>query len=97
MEYYGQPCGVIVAKTMALANLAVDLVEIAYEKSLENRPVCPSVSHWLETNKLRQCENNTESTLLPNQEPDISTIYSPKIIQGMKTSDKLHSNWRRMI
>lgn len=51
VQFNGQPCGLIVAKTMALANLAATKVEITYEKMDIYRPIIPSLRHWRQKNK----------------------------------------------
>lgn len=56
VQFNGQPCGLIVAKTMALANLAATKVVITYEKMEIHRPIIPSLRHWRKRNdKLNTC------------------------------------------
>lgn len=68
---------------MALATLAADLVEITYEKSLNNRPICPSISHWKQSNNLQTLKTAHEFVVESNQEPAFGLSDSPKKIQGM--------------
>lgn len=63
--FYGQPCGVIVATTLALANSVVNMVEIVYEKAQleqENRrQIIPSIGHWRATDgRQSACEMSSE-------------------------------------
>lgn len=47
VQYFGQPVGVIVARTMDIANAATKLVDVQYERMGIQRQVIPSLSHWL--------------------------------------------------
>lgn len=90
--FYGQPCGMIVATTLALANsVATDasLVEIVYERTQQKedhqRPIVPSIEHW-RANEDRQgaCEMSSESfRFFPNCEPK-SMLGAAKQIKGEK-------------
>lgn len=85
VEFYGQPCGVIIAKTMALANSAAAHVEIVYEKSLEQRPIIPSIREWCEQNKpSRNIAEFEEFILPPNQEQEFEILGGEKKIQGIR-------------
>lgn len=39
IQYHGQPCGIIVANSMALANYAATLVKITYKKIRGKEPL----------------------------------------------------------
>lgn len=84
--FYGQPCGVIVAKTLALANSAAASVEIVYEKSKQNshRPIIPSISHWRTLDDRNDaCEMRTEHFhLFPKQESESFAFEDSKKIKG---------------
>lgn len=69
VAFYGQPCGVIVAKTMALANLAAAHVEIMYEQMQQQRsPIIPSIYDWIEADEREVFRAaNEQNRLPPNQ------------------------------
>lgn len=85
--FYGQPCGMIVATTLALANSAVNLVEIVYERTQEQqenrRPIIPSISHWRAIGDSQSaCEMTSEHfRFFPNCEAKLS---NSKQIKGIK-------------
>lgn len=86
VSFYGQPCGVIVASTLALANSAATLVEIVYERTEQQklRPIVPSISHWRTLGDRKSaCEMSTEHFRFPpSQEPKRSTLGNPKQVKG---------------
>lgn len=87
VSFYGQPVGVIVATTLALANSAVSLVEIVYENSTEKqRSIVPSIFHWRTMAHSNTSETNAKQyRLFPNQPEESmrpSTLSSPKKIEG---------------
>lgn len=90
--FYGQPCGVIVAKTLALANSAAASVEIIYEKSNEQRPIVPSISHWRALdNRDNVCDMSSEQfRFAPNQGPKPFALESSKQIKGSFQFSKLN-------
>lgn len=92
VEFYGQPCGIIVAKTMELANLATTKVNITYEKVQINRPIIPSVRLWCENMKLRAFENSAEYQIPANQQLNVSLIGQEKKIKGIKLILSVHFN-----
>lgn len=79
VEFYGQPCGMIVAKTMALANSAATKVEITYEKTEIDRPIIPSLHHWRENNELSACKDTREHIIPANQK-----LVKPLVGEEMK-------------
>lgn len=68
VAFHGQPCGIILAKTMALAHSAAKHVELEYQRAAVSRPVYPSIFHWREHNDLSACQDSTVITLPPNQQ-----------------------------
>lgn len=57
IQYYGQPCGMIVANSMSLANYAATLVKITYKKVRGKEPLV--FGQLLSViDKLRDQENN---------------------------------------
>lgn len=91
VQFYGQPCGLIVARTMAIANLAATKVEITYEKTQVNRPIIPSLRHWRQTNgsEMNKSESNARKNtqkirILPNQKK-----VMPLVGQEMKIKGKI--------
>lgn len=87
--FYGQPCGMIVATTLALANSVVNAVEIVYERTQQQqesrRPIIPSIAHWRTIDDRESaCEMSTESfRFFPNCEPE-SILGAAKQVKGMK-------------
>lgn len=80
VKFYGQPCGVIVAKTMALANLAATQVEIVYEKVKESRYIIPSIFH---RRKDEIHKTDTKHFSLPsNQEVKIQNVENQVDLNG---------------
>lgn len=81
----------IVAKTLALANSVVNLVEIVYEKTdQENRRlIVPSISHWRALGDgQRACEMSSEHfRFFPNCEAAPTTLGNSKQVTGMKFGD----------
>lgn len=80
--YFGQPCGIIVANTMALANLAAKKVEIQYEKIENPKPIVSSLSHWIEQNRSKSIENTTVFKFSPTKSRDSHLIGAKKNIKG---------------
>lgn len=87
VEYFGQPCGIIVAKTMALANSVATKVEITYEKTQINRSIIPSLRHFRENNKLSACNDTYEHKIPANQKLALPLVGEEKKIKG-KLKDK---------
>lgn len=87
--FYGQPCGMVVATTLALANSVVNLVEIVYEKPQQQqehrRPIVPTIAHWRAIgDRQSACEMSTENFLFfPNCEPK-PICGATKEVKGMK-------------
>lgn len=69
VAFNGQPCGVIVAETMALAISAAAHVEILYEHIQKQRPpIVPSIYDWVEADERETFKaDNEENRLPPNQ------------------------------
>lgn len=88
VSFYAQPCGMIVAATLALANSAASHVEIVYEKTQNQqqnqRPIVPTISHWRSLgDRKAKCEMTTEHfRFFPNQESKPSTLGNPKQVKG---------------
>lgn len=82
VEYYGQPCGMIVAKTMALAHSAAAKVEITYERTQLDRPIIPSLRHWREYNKLSACPDTHAHIIPANQTMVPPLVGVEKNIKG---------------
>ena len=89
VQFYGQPCGLIVARTMAIANSAATKVEITYEKTQVNRPIIPSLQHWRQTNgsKMNKNESNArkntqEFRIPPNQKKAMPLVGQEMKIKG---------------
>lgn len=86
VSFYGQPCGVIIASTLALANSAATLVEIVYERAEQQkrRPIVPSISHWHALgDRNSACEMSTEHfRFLASQGSKPSTLGNPKQVKG---------------
>lgn len=81
--YNGQPCGVIVAKTMALAHSAATKVDITYERMQIDRPIIPSLHHWREKYELSSCEDNTVYCFPANCESERPLVGQGKKIKGI--------------
>lgn len=88
VAFYGQPCGVIVAKTMALANSAAAHVEIMYEQMQQQRPpIVPSIYDWIEADEREVFHaDNEENRLPPNQSSPFFEFGSHKRIRGNFTN-----------
>lgn len=87
VQFCGQPCGVIVATTLALANSAAARVEIVYERTQHQnqRPIVPSISHWRTLGNRRSgCEMSTEHFrfMASQEEPKPRVLGNPKQIKG---------------
>lgn len=82
VEYYGQPCGMIVAKTMALAHSAAAKVKITYERTQIDRPIIPSLRHWRENNELSSCTDTHEHIIPANQTMAKLLVGEEKKIKG---------------
>lgn len=84
VAFYGQPCGVIVANTMALANTAAAHIEIMYEQMQQQRsPIIPSIFEWIKAdNREVYKANNVQNRLPPNQGSPWITIGSHKRFKG---------------
>lgn len=89
VQFYGQPCGLIVARTMAIAHSAAAKVEITYEKTQENRPIIPSLRHWRQTNanKMDKNESNArksrqEFRIPPNEKEAMPLVGQEMQIKG---------------
>lgn len=84
VAFYGQPCGVIVAKTMALAHSAAAHIEIMYEQMQQQRPpVIPSIFEWTEADDRETFRaNNERNRLPPNQGSPFFVFGSHKRIEG---------------
>lgn len=95
VEFNGQPCGMIVAKTMAAANSAAAKVEITYEKSQIDRPIIPTLRHWHETNELSKCRIVEEHRIPPNQQFVRPLVGQEQKVRGKMTRRK--SNFSRKI
>lgn len=80
--FHGQPCGMIVAKTMAIANMAATHVEIVYQKLEKDRPIFASIFHWREKNELNACKNTTTKILPPNTYENAKCLGEQKQIKG---------------
>lgn len=88
VEYYGQPCGMIVAKTMALAHSAATKVEITYERTQFDRPIISSLRHWRENNKLSSCTNTHEHIIPANEIMIKPLVGEEKKIKGNKRKSR---------
>ncbi|XP_031636493.1 xanthine dehydrogenase-like [Contarinia nasturtii] len=82
VQFNGQPCGVIVAKTMAVAHSAATKVDITYEKSQINRPIIPSVRHWRQKNESNACKDRKTFRIPPNQNLAMPLIGQELKIKG---------------
>lgn len=82
VEFFGQPCGLIVAKSMALANSAATKVEITYEKMQIDRPIIPTLHHWRENNEMSACTDTQEYRIPANQKLAVSMVGQEKKIKG---------------
>lgn len=86
VQFNGQPCGLIVAKTMALANSAAAKVEITYEKMEIHRPIIPSLRHWRQKNdELNVCTAGMhvqKFKIPPNQQSTMPLIGQEMQIKG---------------
>lgn len=86
VQFNGQPCGLIVAKTMALANLAATKVEITYEKMEIHRPIIPSLRHWRKRND--QLNTSTGVHVQKFRIPSNQKLTMPLIGQEMQIKGK---------
>lgn len=82
VQYHGQPCGMIVAKTMALAHSAVKKVEITYQKMQLDRPVIPSLKHWKQKYQLGECNDSTDYHIAPNCQLETPLVGQEKRLKG---------------
>lgn len=82
VEFFGQPCGMILAKTMDLANSSVKKVEVTYEKSQIDRLIIPSLRHWRENNQLSAWKDKREHWIPANQKMSAPLLGSEKKIKG---------------
>lgn len=84
VAFYGQPCGVIVANTMALAHSAAAHVEIMYEQMQQPRPsIVPSIYDWIESSERKVYGVPNElNRLPPNQRGRLFEFGSHKRIKG---------------
>lgn len=78
--FHGQPCGLILAKTMSIAEAAVEHVEIGYEKMENRKEIIPCLSHWLEKNGNGTCNDSNTYILEPNVD-SVNTVP----VEGQKT------------
>lgn len=84
VAFHGQPCGVIVAKTMALANFAATQVDIVYEKIPVQRPIIPSIQEWLKMKKPQENIVESEKIIMtPNHDQGFIALGGEKKIEGM--------------
>lgn len=82
VQYNGQPCGMIVAKTMALAHSVANKVEITYQKTQLDRPIIPSLKHWRQRYKLSACNDSTDYHFAPNCKLGTPLVGQEKRIRG---------------
>ncbi|KAG4066736.1 hypothetical protein HA402_012803 [Bradysia odoriphaga] len=83
IEFHGQPCGIIVAKTMNLANLAAKEVEIVYDQLEVTQPIAPTVFHWRDRYNCNAFQAQTEEfRLSPNQKRISVKLKHQKVIIG---------------
>lgn len=82
VQYNGQPCGLIVAKTMAVAHSAVKKVEITYEKPQVDRPIIPSLKHWRKKYALSACNDSKDYSFAPNCDLTAPLVGEQKKIKG---------------
>lgn len=86
IAFYGQPCGVIVANTMALAHSAAAHIEIMYEQTQQQQPrppIIPSIFDWIEARdrNLYKAENQL-NRLPPNQGSPLFVFGSHQRVKG---------------
>lgn len=84
VAFYGQPCGVIVANTMALAHSAAAHIDIMYEQMQQQRqPIVSSIYEWIESRDRRVYgARNEENRLPPNQSAPFFEFGSHQRIKG---------------
>lgn len=82
VQYNGQPCGMIVAKTMAIAYSAANKVKITYEKPQVDRPIIPSLKHWRKKYALSACDNSMDYRFAANCKLATPIIGEQKKIKG---------------
>lgn len=82
VAFHGQPCGIILAKSMAIANSATAHVDIMYEKPQSERSINPTIFHWREKNKLSACNDTEVFTMNPNEKSKPSNLGDEKILKG---------------
>lgn len=95
VQFFGQPAGMIVARTMALANEAAKLVSIQYEKINEEADIIPSLSLWLIADKPRKCVKSEKHIYGPNTSTKYEAIGQAKKIAGesyMESKNRLAQN-----
>lgn len=83
VAFHGQPCGMIVARTMDIANMATKYVEIVYQKMEINRPIYPSVFHWRESNEPNTCKDFKHYEFAPNTTKCEKMLGDQKIFKGI--------------
>lgn len=90
--FHGQPCGMILADNQLLAEEASKHVEIRYEKMVDKKmDIIPSLSHWLEDNKIDDCEDSKLYTIAVNTEEKTAVIGAEKkIIGDMEMGSQYH-------
>lgn len=81
--FHGQPCGMILAKTMDTALAAADLIEIGYEK-LNSKEIVPCLSHWLECNENVPLAGSLTKIFPPTVDPSepLVRIENQRKIEG---------------
>lgn len=84
VAFYGQPCGVIVANSMALAQSAAAHIEIMYEQMQPQRPpIIPSIFDWIKSDDREVYRaSNEQNRLPPNQGSPFFVFGSHKRIKG---------------
>lgn len=95
--FHGQPCGMIVAKTMAIANMAATHVEIVYQKLENDRPIVASIFHWREKNELSACKDTKTKVLPPNTYEKTKCLGEQKQIKGKKRLSEQTCNIHQLI
>lgn len=90
VQYNGQPCGLIVAKTMAIATSAAAKVEIMYEKTQTGRPIIPSLRRWRQINGSKTYKNewNSRKSTQEFRIPPNQKLAAPLVEQEMKIKGK---------
>lgn len=84
VAFYGQPCGVIVAKTMIVANLAAKEVKIAYDNLEPTQPIVPTVFHWRAEDNRNTSKVQTQLFPLPSNQSRMSVkLKHQKMIIGI--------------